>query len=133
MTRMSWIFSILILGVLTAGCAGMAADLGFERVDSDDDDLLSTAEFREFMDDLDVFERYDDDDDGELDEGEYAEAVEADIEGAAFFRGFDRDSSGGLNATELSDGLHQAYDGDNDGWLNEDEFEAAAQGLAVEL
>lgn len=133
MIRTSRILSIAVVAGLTAGCAGMAADVGFERVDSDDDDLLSTAEFREFMDDLDLFERYDDDDDGELNESEYAEAVEADIEGTSFFRGFDQDRSGGLNAEELSDGLHQAYDGDNDGWLSEDEFEAAAQGLAVEL
>lgn len=119
--------------ILAVGCASAAADLGFERVDSSDDDHISRAEFDEFVDDLDIFDRYDDDDDQRLSREEYREAVDDDLEGDAYFRGFDRDNDGGLTRAEFNGGLFVTFDENGDGGLSEDEFENLASSLTFEL
>lgn len=125
---------ILFLAVaLLTGCAAAVAELGYPSVDANDDGRVSNAEFAEFLDDVDAFDRYDDNDDGALSEAEYREAVDAEIEGGAYFRGFDRDRSGGLSEREFADGLFGIYDADRSGWLSEAEFEAAVSALAFEL
>ena len=125
--------ALLITTTLAVGCAGAAAQLGFPRVDSDDDNRVDRSEFAEFMDDVDAFDRYDDNDDGALNMTEYREAVDSDIEGADYFRGFDRDRSNGLSESELSNGVFGVYDANGDGWLSDAEFEAAATALAIEF
>lgn len=129
---MKRIATVAICCTLVA-CASAAADLGFERVDADDDSSLDRTEFAEFMDDLDVFARYDDDDDGALDREEYREAVSARIEGDSYFSGFDRDRSDDLSRAEFREGLFESFDGDDDQRLSEDEFEALAEALTVEF
>lgn len=124
---------IFVTIALLAGCATAVAELGFPRVDANDDGRVSNAEFAEFLDDVDAFDRYDDNDDDRLSEAEYREAVDAEISGRAYFRGFDRDNSGGLSEREFADGLFGVYDADGSGWLNEDEFENAVEALAFEL
>ena len=125
--------ALLITTTLAVGCAGAAAELGFPRVDSDDDDRVDRSEFAEFMDDVDAFDRYDDDDDDALDMTEYREAVESDVEGTDYFRGFDRDRSNGLSESEFADGIFGVYDANGDGWLSDGEFEAAVAGLTIEI
>ena len=119
--------------MLAAGCAAAAADLGFERVDSSDDDFVSRAEYGESVDDMNIFARYDDDDDQRLSREEYREAVDDDIEGDAYFDGFDRNRDGQLTKTEYNDGLFGIFDRNHDGQLSEDEFENLAASLAFEM
>lgn len=125
--------ALFITAALLAGCASTAAQLGFPRVDSDDDDRVSSAEFAEFLDDVDAFDRYDDNDDGSLSAAEYREAVDSEIEGDAYFRGFDRDRSNSLSRSEFANGLFGVYDADRNSYLSRAEFEAAATALAFEL
>lgn len=119
--------------VLLAGCAAAVTELGYPSVDADDDGQVSTAEFEEFLDDVDAFDRYDDNDDDVLSQEEYREAVDAEISGVDYFRGFDRDNTGGLSESEFADGLFGIYDADGSGGLSEDEFENAVEALAFEL
>lgn len=123
---------ILTCIALVAACVSAAADLGFERVDEDDDQALTRAEFREFLDDTDLWENYDDDDDARLSRQEYAEAVDDELDAASFFVGFDRNRDDELDMTEFSDGIFDVFDRADDG-LNEDEFEAAVAALEIEL
>ncbi len=118
---------------LLTGCAAAVSELGYPSVDSNDDGRVSNAEFEEFLDDVDAFDRYDDNDDDALSQEEYREAVDAEISGGEYFRGFDRDNSRGLSEREFADGLFGIYDADGSGWLNEDEFENAVAALAFEL
>lgn len=118
---------------LLAGCAAAVTELGYPRVDSNDDGRVSAAEFAEFLDDVDAFERYDDNDDDRLSQEEYREAVDAEIGTGEYFRGFDRDNSGWLSEREFADGLFGLYDADGSGWLDEQEFENAVAALAFEL
>ncbi|MGH7483744.1 MAG: EF-hand domain-containing protein [Longimicrobiales bacterium] len=127
------IASIAAAGALLGACASAVADLGFERVDADDDNSIDRTEFAEFMDDLEVFDRYDDDDDGGLDREEYREAVSARIDGDAYFTGFDRDRSDDLSRAEFREGLFESFDADDDQRLSEDEFEELVEALTVEV
>lgn len=119
--------------ILAVGCASAAADIGFERVDSSDDDRISRAEFDEFVSDMNIFARYDDDDDQRLSREEYREAVDDDLEGDAYFRGFDRDNDGQLTRAEFNAGLFVTFDENGDRGLSEDEFENLAASLAFEM
>lgn len=122
-----------IILLLAAGCASAAADLGYERVDSSDDERVSQAEFAEFIRDTNAFARYDDDDDQRLSREEYREAVDDELEGGAYFRGYDRDADGELTRDEFGNGLFATFDADGDGTLSEDEFENLAAALAFEM
>lgn len=127
--------SLLTLLVVAAstGCAAATSEFAFGRVDSSDDDMVSRAEFAEFVDDVDAFDRYDDNDNGTLSMQEYREAADADVEGDAYFRGFDRDRNNELSRDEYLTGWFDLFDLDDDGMLNEDEFENAAGSMAIEL
>lgn len=123
----------LLLSVLLVGCAAAATELGWDMADDNDDELVSRAEWSDFMGQLNAFPNYDDDNDGVLSMAEYREAANVQIEGDAYFRGFDRDHSGTLTEQEFEDGVFNSYDRDGDGWLDEGQFESAVDGLAVEM
>lgn len=124
---------LLLTALAFTGCAAAAGMVGFAAADDDDDDLVSRAEFAEFMAELDAFDAYDDDNDAVLNQEEYREAVDSALEGPGYFRGFDRDHSGGLTEEEFVNGIFSSYDRDGDNWLDEGQFESAVDGLAVEL
>jgi hypothetical protein len=107
---------VILAGCLaTAGCAStVATTVGFPTADADNDDMLTTAEFREFIDDSNAFENYDDNDDGMLSRMEYNEAVESTYETDDYFRGFDTDSNGSLNETEFIEGWFKQFDKNKD-------------------
>lgn len=127
------ILPLMVTVALLSGCAAAAGELLFPSVDANDDGRVSQGEFAEFLDDTDAFDRYDDNDDGQLSRQEYREAVDSSIAGDDYFRGFDRDRSGGLSESEFSSGIFRVYDRDGNGWLSEDEFEDAALALSPEL
>ena len=122
-----------LTAVALAGCAATASTIGMPAADDNDDDVISRGEFAEAFDDLDAFERFDDNDDGHLSMNEYREAVDDEIEGDAYFNGFDRNNDDRLSRTEFLDGLFDTFDRDDNGTLNSAEFGAAVEALEVEL
>lgn len=127
-------FMAMLVCLATSACAGtVASTVGFPSADSDDDDVLTAAEFNEFFDDTDAYERYDDNDDGMLSRQEYNEAVDEAYESDAYFAGLDTDRSTTLTKAEFLDGWFKMFDGDRNGRLTRGEFENAIDALSVEL
>lgn len=122
---------LLLTALALGGCAA-AASAGFNAADTDDDELVSRTEFADFLATTDAFDAYDDNGDGVLSREEYRESVGMQLQGDAYFRGFDRDYSDGLTEEEFVNGIFSSYDRDGDGWLDEGQFDSAVSGLAVE-
>lgn len=129
---MKRLFALLLLAGVTA-CAAATSEFAFGRADSSDDDMVSRSEFAEFVDDVDAFVAYDDNDDGSLSRVEYREAADDDVEGDAYFDGFDRDGNDALSRDEYLTGWFNLFDTDDDSMLDEDEFDNAVGNMAVEI
>lgn len=119
---------LLLVSFVMAGCMATATE--FTAADMDDDDLVSRAEFSDYMAGIDAFGAYDANGDGVLSQTEYRAAVDVVLEGPGYWRGFDRDYSDDLTEEEFVNGVFASYDRDGDGWLDEAQFQAAIAGLA---
>lgn len=119
---------LLLVSFVMAGCMATATE--FTAADMDDDDLVSRAEFSDYMAGIDAFGAYDANGDGVLNQTEYRAAVAVVLEGPGYWRGFDRDYSDDLTEEEFVNGVFASYDRDGDGWLDQAQFQAAIAGLA---
>ena len=123
----------LTVALTIAACATVATTVGFPAADVDNNDMISSAEFGEVWDDLDLFERFDDDDNGNVNRTEYNEAVAATYEPDAYFRGLDRDRNGNLSRQEFVTGWFTMFDNDRSGSMNRSEFRSALDALTFEV
>jgi Ca2+-binding EF-hand superfamily protein len=123
----------LTVALAIAACATVATTVGFPVADADNNEMISTAEFGEVWDDLDLFENFDDDDNGTVSRTEYNEAVAATYETDSYFRGLDRDRNGTLSRDEFINGWYTMFDNDRSGSLNRNEFRSAIDALNPEI
>jgi Ca2+-binding EF-hand superfamily protein len=123
----------LTIALAIAACATVATTVGFPAADVDNNEMISSTEFGEVWDDLDVFENFDDDDNGSVSRIEYNEAVETIYESDAYFRGLDRDRNGSLTRDEFVNGWYTMFDNDRSGSHNRNEFRSAIDALNFEM
>lgn len=122
---------LLLTTLAFAGCATSSGNASFATADRNADDLVSQAEFADYMAGLNNFATYDTNGDGTLTQAEYRSSVNAAISGDAYFRGFDRDHSGTLTREEYVNGIFASYDRNGDGWLDRSEFLGASGGVVI--
>lgn len=124
---------ILAMAVALGACSTVATTVGFPAADADDDDSLSSTEFHQFFDNIDLFERFDDDDNGTLSRTEYNEAVDDAYEADAYWNGLNTDNNDQLTREEFIGGWFKLFDADKNNLLSRSEFDNAIESLEPEL
>lgn len=126
MRKKTLVCCIAVSASVLSWSAAPAQDADLSAHDTDGDGAISLEEFQGMLDEAEWYAELDADSSGGIDRKEAG-----DVDSHGGFSALDRNSDDELSIDEFAEGLFEHYDEDDDGVLDEDEFQTFHEGVAA--